>query len=65
MDESQIQQNRRNNEEEATRTRARVLGFPYLDTRSFENNIPLVEEMLDKEQMHKDFILPLQKGGGA
>ena len=65
MDEVQIQQNRRNNEEEATRTRARVLGFPYLDTRSFENNIPLVEEMLDKEQMHKDFILPLQKGGGA
>ena len=65
MDESQIQQNRRNNEEEATRTRARVLGFSYLDTRSFENNIPLVEEMLDKEQMHKDFILPLQKGGGA
>ena len=65
MDEVQIQQNRRNNEEEATRTRARVLGFPYLDTRSFENNIPLVSEMLDVEQMHKDFILPLQKGGGA
>lgn len=65
MDESQIQQNRRNNEEEATRTRARVLGFPYLDTRSFEKNIPLVSEMLDVAQMHKDFILPLQKGGGA
>lgn len=65
MDEAQIQINRRNNEEESTRTRARVLGFPYLDTRSFEKEIPLVYELLDIEQMHKDYILPLQKGGGA
>lgn len=65
MDEAQIQINRRNNEEESTRTRARVLGFPYLDTRSFEKEIPLVHELLDVEQMHKDYILPLQKGGGA
>ncbi|MBQ3468224.1 Flp pilus assembly complex ATPase component TadA [Candidatus Saccharibacteria bacterium] len=65
MDELEIQQNRRNNEEESTRTRARVLGFPYLDTRSFERNIPLVEELLSVEQMHRDHILPLQKGGGA
>lgn len=65
MDEAQIQINRRNNEEESTRTRARVLGFPYLDTRSFEKEIPLVYELLDVEQMHKDYILPLQKGGGA
>ena len=61
----EIQQNRRNNEEESTRTRARVLGFPYLDTRSFEKEIPLTYELLDVEQMHKDYILPLQKGGGA
>ena len=65
MDESQIQFNRRNNEEESTRMRARVLGFPYLDTRNFEQNIPLVDELLDVEQMHRDYILPLQKGGGA
>lgn len=65
MDEAQIQINRRNNEEESTRTRARVLGFPYLDTRSFEKEIPLVNELLDVEQMHKDYILPLQKGGGS
>ncbi len=65
MDESQIQFNRRNNEEESTRMRARVLGFPYLDTRNFEQNIPLVEELLDVDQMHRDYILPLQKGGGA
>ncbi|MBR3177701.1 Flp pilus assembly complex ATPase component TadA [Candidatus Saccharibacteria bacterium] len=65
MNEMEIQQNRRNNEEESTRTRARVLGFPYLDTRSFEKEIPLTYELLDVEQMHKDYILPLQKGGGA
>ena len=45
--------------------RARVLGFPYLDTRNFEQNIPLVTELLDVDQMHRDYILPLQKGGGA
>ena len=65
MDESQIQESRRNNEEESTRTRARILGFPYLDTRSFEKDIPLVDELLSVAQMHKDYILPLQKGGGA
>ncbi|MBQ9017144.1 Flp pilus assembly complex ATPase component TadA [Candidatus Saccharibacteria bacterium] len=65
MDESEIQQNRRNNEEDSTRTRARILGFPYLDTRSFEREIPLVSELLSVEQMHKDYIIPLQKGGGA
>ncbi|MBQ8992195.1 Flp pilus assembly complex ATPase component TadA [Candidatus Saccharibacteria bacterium] len=65
MNEMEIQQNRRNNEEDSTRTRARVLGFPYLDTRSFEREIPLVPELLSIEQMHRDYILPLQKGGGA
>lgn len=65
MDESQIQESRRDNEEQSTRTRARILGFPYLDTRSFEKDIPLVEELLDVAQMHRDHILPLQKGGGA
>ncbi|MBQ3325685.1 Flp pilus assembly complex ATPase component TadA [Candidatus Saccharibacteria bacterium] len=63
MDEQEVQQKRRENEEQATASRARLLGFPYLDTRSFENDIPLVTGLLTKEQMHRDFILPLQKGG--
>ncbi len=63
MNEQEIQQKRRENEENATRDRARILGLPYLDTRSFENTIPLVMDVLEKEQMHNDFILPLQKGG--
>ena len=64
MNEDEVQVKRRENEEEATRNRARILRFPYLDTREFENEIPLVKDLLDVKQMHQDFIIPLQKGGG-
>lgn len=64
MNEDDVQVKRRENEEEATRNRARILGLPYLDTREFENEIPLVKDLLDVKQMHQDFIIPLQKGGG-
>ena len=63
MDENEIQLKRRNNEEEATAGRARILGLPYLDTRRFEATIPLTQNLLTIEQMHRDFILPLHKGG--
>lgn len=63
MNEDEVQQKRRDNEEQATRDRARILGFPYLDTREFENGIPLVPDLLDISKMHKDYIIPLQKGG--
>ena len=63
MDEQEIQKKRRENEEQATAQRARILGLPYLDTRQFEENIPLVHGLLTKQEMHDDFILPLQKGG--
>lgn len=62
MDESDIQQKRRDNEEQATFSRARILALPYLDTRDFENEIPLVPDLLDVQQMHRDFIIPLQRG---
>lgn len=64
MNEDSIQQKRRDNEEQATESRARILGLPYLDTRDFENEIPLVDGLLSIPKMHQDFILPLQKGGG-
>ena len=64
MDESEIQRKRRENEELATAGRARILGLPYLDTREFENEIPLAEPFISIQQMHKDYIIPLQKGGG-
>ena len=63
MNENEVQQKRRDNEEAATNARARILGFPYLDTREFENEIPLIPGLLDIQQMHRDFIIPLQKGG--
>lgn len=64
MDEVEVQQKRRENEEQATMGRARILGLPYLDTRDFEQTIALTEKFIPVEQMHKDFIIPLQKGGG-
>ena len=64
MDEDKLQQKRRENEEQATASRARILGLPYLDTRSFENDIPLIKDMIPVEEMHKNFILPLQQGSG-
>ncbi|MBQ6130506.1 Flp pilus assembly complex ATPase component TadA [Candidatus Saccharibacteria bacterium] len=64
MDETELQNKRRENEETATRNRARILGLPYLDTREFEESIPLIHGLLEKEEMYRNFILPLQKGGG-
>lgn len=64
MDEQEVQLKRRNNEEQATASRARILGFPYLDTRDFENEIPLTKNLLSIDEMHRNFIVPLQKGGG-
>ena len=64
MDEQEIQKKRRENEEKATAERARILGLPYLDTRVFEENVPLTMGLLDVDEMHRDFILPLHRGGG-
>lgn len=62
MDEAEIQRKRRQNEEEATARRARILGFTYLDTRDFERDIALVSDLLSIPEMRQNFILPLQKG---
>lgn len=64
MDESEIQQKRRDNEERATAERARILGIPYLDTRDFEKELPLTPGLLTVQEMHKDYMIPLQRGGG-
>lgn len=62
MDEQEVQRKRRDNEEQATRNRARILGLPYLDTREFENTIPLVPDVISVDEMHKKLIIPLQAG---
>ena len=65
MNEEEVQRKRRQNEEEATRKRAGILGLAYLDTRDFENELPLVRDVLEIKKMHEDYIIPLQKGAEA
>lgn len=64
MNENDVQIKRRDNEERVTAERARILGLPYLDTRGFENEIPLVEGLITVPEMYSGHIVPLQKGGG-
>ncbi|MBR5027369.1 Flp pilus assembly complex ATPase component TadA [Candidatus Saccharibacteria bacterium] len=64
MNEEELQRKRRENEELATASRARILGLHYLDTRDFENDLPLVKDVLSVSEMRKGFIIPLQKGEG-
>lgn len=63
MDEQSIQKSRRDHEEQVTERRAQLLGYPYLDTREFENDIELVQNMLEISEMHQNYILPLEEGG--
>ena len=49
MNEEEVQRKRRQNEEDATARRSRILGLAYLDTRDFENELPLVRDVLEKE----------------
>lgn len=62
MDEQEIQRKRRENEETATKNRARILGLPYLDTRPFELTAPLIKDVISIDEMKKDYIIPLQVG---
>ena len=59
MDESDIQARRRDQDEEATRKRASILGVQYLDTREFEANLELIRDVLSVEEMYEGKILPL------
>jgi hypothetical protein len=59
MDESKIQHNRREQDENATRERAAILGIQYFDTREVENTLGLVNNVIDADTMHKNRIVPL------
>lgn len=65
MDEDKIQQRRREQDEQASKQRAAILGFRYLDTRSFEATLPLVKDVLEIADMHKNRIIPLGAGNDA
>lgn len=62
MDEGKIQAQRREHEENATRQRSAILGVPYVDTRSFEDDLPLLKGILDVPEMYRGYIIPLRVG---
>lgn len=59
MDEDRIQQQRRDQDEDATRKRAAILGLQYLDTREFEQTIPLIRDILTIDEMYNGHVVPL------
>lgn len=62
MDEEKIQQQRREQDEKATRERAAILGLQYLDTRDIEAALPLAEDVMPIADMYKGHLVPLVKG---
>ena len=62
MDEQEIQQRRRDQDERSTQQRGALLGLPYLDAREFENDLPLASDVMSIEKMHQDKMVPLVKG---
>lgn len=63
MDEEKIQRRRREQDEQATRQRAAILGLQYLDTRDIEANLPLVPDLLTIADMYSGHLVPLKMGG--
>lgn len=59
MDEQTIQQKRREQDELATQKRASILGLQYLDTRDFEDETPLLRDILTIDDMYKGKLIPL------
>lgn len=62
MDEDKIQERRREQDEQATRERAAILGLQYIDTRGIENSLALTSGVLTNEDMYKGHIIPLIAG---
>jgi len=65
VDEDRNQTRAREKDEETTQQRAAILGISYLDTRNLEATLPLVENILDVEAMHRNRIVPLVVGGDS
>lgn len=65
MDEDRLQQNRRDQDEQATAQRAAILGIQYLDTRPIESTIELVNNILDVPIMHQNRLVPLTSGANG
>ena len=59
MDEDKVQEQRREHDEATTRQRAAIVGVTYVDSRQFEQTIPLTEGILTTDEMYKGRIVPL------
>lgn len=62
MNEEDIQRKRREQDEQSTMQRAAILGLQYLDARTIEDTLQLVDGVLDIETMHRNRLVPLVKG---
>lgn len=62
MNEDDIQQRRREQDERSTQQRAALLGLQYLDTREIEETLPLALNVIEVPEMHKNRMVPLVKG---
>lgn len=62
MDEAKIQAQRREHDENATKQRSAILGIQYVDTRPFESDLPLLNDILTVQDMYRGFIVPLRRG---
>lgn len=62
MDEEKVQQHRREQDEQATKQRAAILGLQYLDTRDIDHTLPLVPDILSTDEMYRGHIVPLVGG---
>ena len=62
MDEQEIQNRRRDQDERSTQQRGALLGLPYLDAREFEETIGLEKDIISIDEMHRDKMVPLVRG---
>ncbi len=63
MHEEEIQRRRREQDENSTQQRGALLGLQYLDTREIEGTLPLAQDIIPVESMHRDKMVPLSAGG--
>ena len=57
-----MQAKARETEEQSTRSRAAVLSLPYLDSRNYEETLPLINDVFEISEMRQNRIVPLSRG---
>jgi len=65
MDEDKIQFRAREQDETSTQQRAAILGMEYFDSRGVEQTMELLPDVLTNDEMHKNRLIPLARGGDS